>query len=62
MDSKFEHIEENGIKYFVHPKDSWMYMYSEKNKDYFKNYYTRGYRSFPQFEIKEKVKNRFKER
>ena len=22
MDSKFEHIEENGIKYLVHPKDS----------------------------------------
>lgn len=22
MDSEFEHIEENGIKYFVHPKDS----------------------------------------
>ena len=90
MDSKFEHIEENGIKYFVHPKDSifagmkirenpeeafenaikrgmknpddWMYMYSEKNKDYFKNYYTRGYISFPQFGIKEKIKNRFKER
>ena len=65
MDSKFEHIEENGIKYFVHQKDSvfagmkirenpeeafenaikrgmknpddWMYMYAEKNKDYFKN-------------------------
>ena len=65
MDSKFEHIEENGIKYLVHPKDSifaGMYMYSEKNKDYFKNYYTRGYRSYPQFGIKEKIKNRFKER
>ena len=90
MDSKFEHIEENGIKYLVHPKDSifagmkirenpeeafenaikrgmknpddWMYMFSEKNKDYFKNYYTRNYKSFPQFGIKEKVKNRFKER
>ena len=90
MDSKFEHIEENGIKYLVHPKDSifagmkirenpeeafenaikrgmknpddWMYMFSEKNKDYFKNYYTRCYISFPQFGIKEKIKNRFKER
>lgn len=86
MDSKFEHIEENGIKYFVHPKDSvfagmkirenpeeafenaikrgmknpddWMYMYSEKNKDYFKNIYTRNYKSYPQFDTKENHKRR----
>ena len=83
MDSEFEHIEENGIKYFVHPKDSvfagmkirenpeetfenaikrgmknpddWMYMYSENDKDYFKNYYTRNYESYPQFGINEKI-------
>lgn len=86
MDSKFEHIEENGIKYFVHPKDSifagmkirenpedafnnaikrgmknpdgWMYMFSENNKDYFKNYYTRNYKSYPQFDTKENHKRR----
>lgn len=86
MDSEFEHIEENGIKYFVHPKDSifagmkirenpdeafenaikkgmkdpdnWMYMYSKKNMDYFKNIYTRDYESYPQFDTKEKHKRR----
>ena len=75
MSSEFLHTEENGIKYLVHPPDSifagikmrenpddWMYMYSENNKDYFKNYYTRNYKSYPQFGIKEKIKNRFKER
>ena len=75
MSQDFIHTEENGIKYLVHPKgsifegikirenpDDWMYMYSENNKDYFKNYYTRNYKSYPQFGIKEKIKNRFKER
>ena len=86
MDSEFEHIEENGIKYLVHTKDSifagmkirenpdeafenaikkgmkdpdnWMYMYSKKNMDYFKNIYTRDYESYPQFDTKEKHKRR----
>ncbi len=75
MSLDFIHTEENGIKYLVHPQgsifegmkirenpDDWMYMYSENNKDYFKNYYTRNYKSFPQFGIKEKIKNRLKER
>ena len=52
----------NAIKRGMKNPDDWMYMYSENNKDYFKNYYTRGYRSYPQFGIKEKIKNRFKER
>ena len=69
MSSDFIHTEENGIKYLVHPKgsifegikirenpDDWMYMYSEKNKDYFKNYYTRAYISYPQVDLKERIK------
>lgn len=52
----------NAIKRGMKNPDDWMYMYSENNKDYFKNYYTRNYKSYPQFGIKEKIKNRFKER
>lgn len=38
--------------------DNWMYMYSKKNMDYFKNIYTRDYESYPQFDTKEKHKRR----
>lgn len=90
MSSDFIHIEENEIKYLVHPTgsifkgmkirenpndafenaikrgmknpDDWMYMYSENNKDFFKNYYSRTYKSFPQFGLKEKIKNKLLER
>lgn len=90
MSKDFIHIEENGIKYLVHPAgsifegmkirenpdeafdnaikrgmkkpDGWMYMYSNNNKDYFKNYYSRNYKSYPQFDLKERIKNRLKER
>ena len=83
INENFNHTEENGIKYLVHPKgsvfegmkirenpeeafenaikrgmknpDDWMYMYSENDKDYFKNYYTRNYESYPQFGINEKI-------
>ena len=95
MSKDFIHIEENGIKYLVHPKgsifegikirenpddafnnanpedafnnaikrgmknpDDWMYMYSENGKDYFKHYFSRGYRSYPQFGVIEKIKNK----
>ena len=38
--------------------DDWMYMYSENGKDYFKHYFSRGYRSYPQFGVIEKIKNK----
>lgn len=90
MSKDFIHIEENGIKYLVHPAgsifegmkirenpdeafdnaikrgmkkpDDWMYMYSNNNKDYFKNYYSRNYKSYPQFDLKERIENRLRER
>lgn len=37
-------------------------MYSEKNKDYFKNYYTRAYISYPQVDLKERIKRSNKNR
>lgn len=45
---------ENAIKRGMKNPDDWMYMYSENNKDFFKNYYSRTYKSFPQFGLKEK--------
>lgn len=88
MSKDFIHIEENGIKYLVHPvgsifegmkirenpndafdnaikrgmknPDDWMYMYSDNNKDYFKNYYSRKYKSYPQFGVIEKTKNKIR--
>ena len=53
---------ENAIKRGMKNSDDWMYMYSNNNKDYFKNYYSRKYKSYPQFNIKEKIKNRLLER
>ena len=71
MSKDFIHTEENGIKYLVHPDGSifegmkirenpndWMYMYSDNNKYYFKNYYSRKYKSYPQFGVIEKIKNK----
>lgn len=52
----------NSIKRGMKNPDDWMYMYSENNKDYFKNYYTRNYKSFPQFDIKERLKKKLFER
>ena len=46
----------NAIKRGMKNPDDWMYMYSEKNKDYFKNYYTRAYISYPQVDLKERIK------
>ena len=33
-------------------------MYSENGKDYFKHYFSRGYKSYPQFGVIEKIKNK----
>ena len=47
----------NAIKKGLKNPDDWMYMYSENNKDYFKNYYTRSYISYPQSNLKDIFKN-----
>lgn len=47
---------ENAIKRGMKNPDDWMYMYSENNKDFFKNYYSRTYKSFPQIWFKRKNK------
>lgn len=53
---------ENAIKRGMKNPDDWMYMYSSNNKDFFKNYYTRNYKSYPQFDLKERIKNKLLER
>ena len=49
---------DNAIKRGMKNPDDWMYMYSNNNKDYFKNYYSRKYKSYPQFCVIEKIKNK----
>jgi len=53
---------DNAIKRGMKNPDDWMYMYSNNNKDFFKNYYSRKYKSYPQFDMKEKFKKRLMER
>lgn len=52
----------NAIKRGMKNPDDWMYMYSNNNKDYFKNYNTRNYKSYPQSDLKERIKNKLLER
>ena len=52
---------DNAIKRGMKKPEDWMYMYSENNKDYFKNYYTRNYK-YPQFNITERLKNKLFDR
>ena len=49
---------ENAIKRGMKNPDDWMYMYSNNNKDYIKNYYSRKYKSYLQFGVIEKIKNK----
>ena len=49
---------ENAIKRGMKKPCDWGYMYSNNNRDYFKHYYSRGYISFPQFSLKERLKNK----
>lgn len=49
---------DNAIKRGMKNPDEWMYMYSENGKDYFKHYLSRCYRSYPQFGVIEKIKNK----
>ncbi len=52
-DEAFENAIKRGMK---NPED-WMYMYSEKGRDYFKHSATRGYTSYRQFGVIESIKN-----
>lgn len=52
----------NAIKRGMKIPDDWMYMYSENNKDYFKNYYSRKYKSYPQFGKVEILKKKILDR
>ena len=49
---------ENAIKKGMKNPERWMYMYSEKSKDYFKNCYTRRYISYRQFSIIDLIKSK----
>ena len=51
---------DNAIKRGMKNPDDWMYMYSDNNKDYFKNYYSRKYKSYSQFGVIEKTKNKIR--
>ena len=50
---------DNAIKRGMKNPEDWMYMYSEKGRDFFKHSVTRGYKSYPQFSIIERFKNMF---
>ena len=62
MRENHEDAFDNAIKRGMKDPENWMYMYSEKNKDYFKNYYTRAYISYPQVDLKERIKRSNKNR
>lgn len=51
---------ENAIKKGMKKPEDWMYMYSEKGRDYFKNYYTRRYISYRQYSVIELIKDKIK--
>ena len=52
----------------IDKKEDWIeelcccYFETENNKDYFKNYYSRRYKSYPQFDLKEKLKKKIFDR
>lgn len=46
---------ENAIKRGMKEPNDWMYMYSRNYRDYFKNYWTRNYISYPQFGFFERL-------
>ena len=48
---------DNAIKKGMKNPDDWMYMYSNNGRDFFKNCWTRNYKSYPQYGTIEKMKN-----
>ena len=49
---------ENAIKNGMENPDNWKYLYTEKNRDYFRNVYTKEYISYSNKKIKNKEKER----
>lgn len=55
-DEAFDNVIKRGMK----NPDDWMYMYSDRGRDYFKHLITRNYSSYPQFGFFERLQNRIK--
>lgn len=53
---------DNAIKRGMKNPDDWMYMYSDRGRDYFKHHVTRKYTSYPQFGFFERLQNKTKRR
>ena len=53
-----DEIFKNAIKRGMKNPDSWMYMYSERGKDYFKHRDTRCYKAYPQIGMMEAIKKK----
>lgn len=53
---------DNAIKRGMKNPDDWMYMYSDKGRDYFKHIDTRAYRSYPQYGPIESLKHKFRDK
>ncbi len=49
---------DNAIKRGMKKPEDWMYMYSKNGKDFFKHCDSRCYKSYPQFGVIEKIKNK----
>ena len=62
MRENHEDAFDNAIKRGMKTPEDWMYMYSDKGKDYFKHRDSRAYRSYPQFDLKNKIKKKLKSR
>ena len=60
MRENHEDAFDNAIKRGMKDPENWMYMYSDKNKDFFKHIDTRQYISFPQFDKLELIKKKWK--
>ena len=53
-----DEVFKNAIKKGMKDPDSWMYMYSEKGKDFFKHCDTRCYKAYPQSGMIEAIKKK----
>lgn len=61
--SDVDKVFKNAIKRGMKNPDDWMYMYSDKGRDFFKHYDTRNYKSYPEYGSYERPKkNYYRER
>lgn len=58
MRENHEDAFDNAIKRGMKNPENWMYMYSDKDKDFFKHIDTRQYISFSQFDKLELIKKK----